>query len=118
LVARIYYLYKKLLKEKRALMDAPISITLAHLIIIWTLSIVLLAWMLIFAFLALRSVRPKGTTQDEILMKSDTGMSNLHTPRATVSPQFFIHQTELISARTYNRSISTTTGEIPATPIM
>jgi len=96
-------------------MDAPISITLAHLIIIWTLSIVLLAWMLIFAILALR---PKGPLQDERLMKGDTNLSNIHTPRTSVSHQFFIHQTELISAQTYNHNLSTTNSEIPATPVM
>lgn len=96
-------------------MDAPISITLAHLIIIWTLSIILLAWMLIFAILALRPTRLKGTLQDKPITTRQTGMN---TPRATTSSQFFVHQTELISTRSYNLEASTTSNEIPATPVM
>ena len=98
-------------------MDAPISITLAHLIIIWTLTLLLIAWMLVSAVLAIRSNHHSTTHQDATETRSDGSMSNIHTPRASVAPQFLIYQTTPIVTNTSHHEATTITDEVPATPI-
>lgn len=96
------------------------SITLAHLIIIWTLSILLIAWMLVFAILALRS---KTTTQDETLVESRERVSstpNTRTPPIT-APALLVHRIEPVSSNTVHYDevpTSVVKEEVPATPIM
>ena len=99
-------------------MDAPISITLAHLIIIWTLTLLLVAWMLVFAVLAFRSNHHNTTQQDAAERSGDGSISNIHTPRASIAPQLLIHQTTPIVTRTSHHEVATITSEVPATPIV
>ena len=99
-------------------MDAPISITLAHLIIIWTLTLLLVAWMLVFAVLAFRSNHHSKAQQNATESGGDGSMSNIHTPRASIAPQLLIHQTTPIVTGTSHQKVATITSEVPATPMM
>ena len=97
-------------------MDAPISITLAHLIIIWTLTLLLVAWMLVFAILALRPTRQHTPHQDT--EKGNESMGDIHTPRASVAPQLVTYTTTPAINSMHHREAATTSNEIPATPVM
>jgi hypothetical protein len=90
-----YYFYKNYLKEKRAYMDAPISITLAHVIIIWTLLLFLVAWMLTFAILALRPAHSSEPDAQVVKYREQESMSRVststtHAPRAVVLQGEFV----------------------------
>lgn len=100
-------------------MDAPISITLAHLIIIWTLTLFLIAWMLISVILAFRSRHYNATKPDSVHMQGHERSGNLDTPRATIASQFSLYQaTPAPDTTPHSEAPVTTASELPATPVI
>lgn len=100
-------------------MDAPISITLAHLIIIWTLTLFLIAWMLISVILAFRSRHYNPAKPDAVHMQGHEGSGNVETPRVAIASQFSLYQATPVSDSTHHREAqATTSSELPATPVI
>ncbi|HCI80641.1 MAG TPA: hypothetical protein DHW02_13225 [Ktedonobacter sp.] len=99
-------------------MDAPISITLAHLIIIWTLTLFLIAWMLLSAILAFRS-RYHNPLKPEVLQKrSDESSDTIDTPRAAIASPFSLYQATPVTDSSPHHAVTTTSNEISATPVI
>ena len=98
-------------------MDAPISITLAHLIIIWTLTLFLIAWMLVFAILAFRPTRQHTPHQDKAETNGNGSMGDIDTPRASIAPQLVVYNTTPVIHSTHHHEAATP-SEIPATPVI
>ena len=91
-------------------MDAPISMTLAHLIIIWTLSVFLLAWMLTFAILAVRSnASHKDETRTARSQEQGNTPNRQHTgfavPTAVTTPPPLTYPVEAVPFMTYQPDI-------------